>query len=281
MAFDPAWLTANFPNLDDLVPIGRGGQKEVLRGHDAVRGDVVLKLCHLGSDRARVLREIDAAQQLASARVPRIVDYGEVGSPVGMIIWLIEEYVEGVCLRDRLAAGGALPSNEVMHVGLGILDSLVAAEEARVVHRDVKPDNILVRSDGAVFLLDFGIARHLDLMSVTPSSAASGPCSPGYSPPEQFKNLKHDIDSRADIFALGVTLYECATGSNPYLADTTDVREVLRRVEASPLPPLRTDTGISVDLRDLIWAMTRLRRNHRPRSARECQSWLKQIRAVS
>jgi serine/threonine-protein kinase len=209
------------------------------------------------------------------------VDYGEVGSPVGMIIWLIEEYVEGVCLRDRLAAGGALPSNEVMHVGLGILDSLVAAEEARVVHRDVKPDNILVRSDGAVFLLDFGIARHLDLMSVTPSSAASGPCSPGYSPPEQFKNLKHDIDSRADIFALGVTLYECAMGSNPYLADTTDVREVLRRVEASPLPPLRTDTGISVDLRDLIWAMTRLRRNHRPRSARECQSWLKQIRAVS
>jgi eukaryotic-like serine/threonine-protein kinase len=106
MPFDPQWLEASFPDLRDLTLIGRGGQKEVLRGQSITAGDtVVLKLCHLGSDRQRILREISAAQQLASSHVPNIVGYGEANSPVGQIIWLIEEYVEGQSLRGVLGNG--------------------------------------------------------------------------------------------------------------------------------------------------------------------------------
>lgn len=273
MPFDPQWLEASFPDLRDLTFIGRGGQKEVLRGQSVAGEMVVLKLCHLGSDRQRILREIDAAQQLASSHVPRILGYGEADSPVGQIIWLVEEYVDGTCLREALAEG-PLAATEVARVGLGVLDALIAAEAAHVVHRDVKPDNILLQRGGEVRLLDFGIARHLDLASMTPSAAGVGPCTPGYSPPEQFRNLKHDIDGRADLFSLGVTLYECATGSNPYLSGTTDMREVLDRVESAPLPPVPSSAGLPDGLVSLICAMTRLRRNHRPHTAAECRDWL-------
>ena len=173
MTFDPQWLDASFPNLRDLTLIGRGGQKEVLRGQAADGQVVVLKLCHLGSDRQRILREIRAAQQLASSHVPRILDYGEANSPVGQIIWLVEEYVDGRCLREALI-DGPIAATDVARVGLGVLDALTAAEAAHVVHRDVKPDNILLRRDGEVCLLDFGIARHLDLASMTPSAAGVG-----------------------------------------------------------------------------------------------------------
>ena len=279
MPFDPQWLEASFPDLRDLTLIGRGGQKEVLRGQSITAGDtVVLKLCHLGSDRQRILREISAAQQLASSHVPNIVGYGEANSPVGQIIWLIEEYVEGQSLRGVLG-DGPLPPADVAVVAMGVLDALVSAEAAHVVHRDIKPENMILRTDGEVFLVDFGIARHLDLASMTPSSAAVGPCTPGYSPPEQFRNLKHDIDGRADLFALGVTLYESATGSNPYLAGTADARAVLDRVQSTPLPPVPPSAGLPDRFVGLIWAMTRLRRNHRPRTADECREWLREALA--
>jgi serine/threonine protein kinase len=274
MTISIRWLEAHFPDLVSFASIGKGGQKEVFKATRRSGGTVVVKLFHPGSDPGRALREIQAVKSLASDRVPEIYDYGTARSPVGDVIWVSEEYLEGESLRARLQRG-PLDAADVMRIGSDILRVLVLAEGAHIVHRDIKPENILLCSANSVaYLLDFGIARHLDLPSMTASSAAAGPNSPGYSPPEQFRNIKRDIDSRADAFALGVTMYEALTGTNPYLAETSDRTEVERRVLARPLPPLPSTTQAPEKLRRLIVAMTRVRRNHRPDTLSECRDWL-------
>jgi eukaryotic-like serine/threonine-protein kinase len=91
--------------------------------------------------------------------------------------------------------------------------------------------------------IDFDIARHLRLESLTATAAAFGQFTWGYAPPEQCRNIKAQIDARSDLFALGVTLYECATGSNPFRKGARDPLEILSRIEGMPLPPLSLSIG--------------------------------------
>jgi serine/threonine protein kinase len=107
-------------------------------------------------------------------------------------------------------------AQSVLRLGLHVLEALERAETVQIVHRDVKPDNIMCDGEGNFWLLDFGIARHLELSSLTPTASPFGKMTLGYAPPEQCRNVKGDIDSRADLFALGVTLHECATGRNGF-----------------------------------------------------------------
>ena len=157
-----------------------------------------------------------------------------------------------------------------------ILETLVAAGAVGVVHRDIKPANVIIDSACDAWLIDFGIARHLGLLSVTPTSAFMGPHSPGYAPPEQFANSKLDIDSRADLFALGVTLYESLEGTNPYMAGAASVDEVLTRVASMDLPRVTARDGVSSGLADLIQSMTRRPLSQRPASAAEALEWLRE-----
>jgi len=141
----------------------------------------------------------------------------------------------------------------------------------------VKPDNAIC--DGCVefWLLDFGIARHLQLQSQTASGLPFGKMTLGYAPPEQCRNMKGEIDSRSDLFALGITLYECATGQHPFRHPPANDLEVLRRVESLPLVPLNFSFPAGRDFWDLLDTMTKKRRDHRPRSAREAFDWMQDI----
>src|SRR5690606_10231964 len=105
-------------------------------------------------------------------------------------------------------------ATDVVRLSLHTLETLAAAETANVVHRDVKPGNIISCTDGSFWLIDFGIARHLNLHSLTDSNQLWGKGTPGYAPPEQMRNAKPSIDGRSDLFALGVTIYEAASGAN-------------------------------------------------------------------
>jgi eukaryotic-like serine/threonine-protein kinase len=146
------------------------------------------------------------------------------------------------------------------------------------VHRDVKPENIMQDSAGDFWLLDFGIARHLDLSSLTASGLPYGKMTLGYAPPEQCRNFKREIDSRADLFALGVTMHECATGKNGFLdPPPRDHLELLRRVERFALPPLALPIAAKESCRDLVATMTQKNRVHRPRTVREAMLWLQEI----
>lgn len=271
-----SWLNGQFRELSNIAFLGGGGQKTVYSANHQVDGDVVLKLIHPTQDPEGVRREILAVSAIHCERVPRIHEQGNLSSDVGDLIWIREQRVVGRSLRD-IINGGALPPDGVLRLGLHILEALAAAEEQEIVHRDVKPDNVMQANDGNFWLLDFGIARHLQLTSMTPTVSPFGKFTPGYAPPEQFRNIKSDIDSRADLFAAGVTLYEAGTGNNPFRSGARDVMEMLRRTEHQPLPPLLINIRNQEALRDLISAMTQKRRDQRPRTVADALTWLREI----
>jgi len=274
---DPAWLKVNFPDLTDFQLLGQGGQKLVMRAMHRTGGEVVLKLIYPSTDVETVRREILAVQQVASPRVPRIVQYGSVTTQVGPCVWLWEELIRGNTVRQMLASG-PLPAPAVLRLGLHVLEALERAEAVQIVHRDVKPDNIMCDLNGSFWLLDFGIARHLELSSLTASGLQFGKMTVGYAPPEQCRNIKADIDSRADLFALGVTLHECGTGKNGFLdPPPRDHIELLKRVERWVLSPINLPITERASFRDLVQSMTQKNRVHRPRTVTDTLTWLKEI----
>ncbi len=271
------WLKINFPELTDFQPLGQGGQKVVLRANHFQEGPVVLKIVYPRTDPESVRREILAVQRVRSPRVPRILDQGVANTNLGSCVWLREELVAGENLRALLGRS-PMQSKSVLRLGLQMLEALEEAELAQIVHRDVKPDNIMCDAFGNFWLLDFGIARHLELSSLTGSALPFGKMTLGYAPPEQCRNFKADIDARADLFALGVTLFECATGTNPFFQPPPrDQLEILKRVEKLVLPPLILPIAAKDSFRDLVATMTQKSRIHRPRTVGQAKEWLSEI----
>jgi serine/threonine protein kinase len=274
MSIDPVWLNANFPELTNISFLGEGGFKTVFAATHPQDGEIVLKVLRPNQDAERVRREILAVQQVQSPRVPRILAEGRVVSPVGECIWVREQRIYGTTVRAMLARG-PLQVPELFRLTLHVLEALVKAEEVHIVHRDIKPDNIMY--DGSDFwLLDFGIARHLTLESLTATVAHFGPRTWGYAPPEQCRNVKQEIDSRTDLFALGVTIYECATQQNPFRSSARDVLEVLNRIETLQVPPLQLQLMAGSTFCDLIDTMMQKRKDLRPNSAREAFAWMQE-----
>jgi serine/threonine-protein kinase len=158
------------------------------------------------------------------------------------------------------------------------LEALALAEAAQIVHRDVKPENIIRDSAGNYWLLDFGIARHLDLSSLTATGLPFGKMTLGYAPPEQCRNVKTEIDSRADLFALGVTLHESAVSRNGFFdPPPRDQIELLKRVERFVLAPILLPIAEKESFRDLVLTMTQKSRVHRPRTVAQALVWMKEI----
>lgn len=203
---DTAWLSAQFQALTSLARLGVGGQKVVYSANHATHGAVVLKLIKPNQDVERIRREILAVQQVNSPRVPAIHEQGLISTPSdGDVFWVIERRVVGAPLRASVVAG-PMHLADLCRLGRHVLEALAAAESARIVHRDVKPENLMRDTNGDFWLIDFGLARHLSLDSLTLTAALGGHGTLGYAPPEQYRNRKREIDSRADLFALGVTM---------------------------------------------------------------------------
>ena len=274
---DLGWLSANFPELTDFKSLGQGGQKLVMTAHHLSDGEVVLKIIHPRTDVETVRREILAVQQIQSPRVPRIMAYGSATTHLGPCVWIREELIKGQTVRQMLV-GGPLTPRSVLRLGLHMMEALEKAEAALIVHRDVKPENIICDLGGSFWLLDFGIARHLVLSSLTATGLPFGKMTLGYAPPEQCRNIKSAIDSRADLFALGVTLHECGTGKNSFFEPPPrDQIELLKRVERWVLSPVDLPIVERESFRDLIQSMTQKNRVHRPRTVTEALSWLREI----
>lgn len=277
MAINHVWLENQFPELNALKPLNAGGQKSVFTAVHPVEGKIVLKIFHPGTDVQRAVREVEAVSQIQSPRVPRILKIGSKSSPIGDVIWFREQFIDGETLREKIGRGPLIPA-EILRVGLHVLQALHTAEQVRIVHRDIKPDNVMIGTDGSAWLLDFGLARHLDRVSLTATGPFNGVIgTAGYSPPEQFKNLKPDQDARTDLFALGVTLYECVTGINPFRHRARDPFEMLHRIEHSALPKIPRQIDSKDELSQLILSMTRRQRSHRPATVSEALSWMQDI----
>lgn len=270
------WISNSFPELTTIDELGQGGQKLVYSAHHPSDGEVVLKIIHPSQDPEAVRREILAVQQIAATRVPRILAVGRVDTPIGSCIWIREQRIVGMTLRERLQSG-PLPMDELFRFGAQILEALSDAERAHIVHRDVKPENIMVDTSGDYWLLDFGISRHLSMSPITPAAHAFGKFTPGYAPPEQFRNIQSEIDARADLFAYGVTFYECSTGRHPFQDGAANQLAVLRRVENDAVPPLSLPCVAAASLTDLVSALTQRRRDHRPATVADARVWFQDI----
>ena len=207
-----------------VAPIGTGTSSRVHLAVDTqLRRQVAVKLLHgaLADDDAFLRRfraEARAAGALSHPNIVAVYDWGEDHTDDGVVPYLVTEYLGGGSLRKILDRGTSLSPSQTLIVGLDASRALAHAHRRGLVHRDVKPANLLFDTDGRLRLADFGLARALAEASWTePSGASMGTAR--YASPEQA--LGRRLDGRSDVYSLGLVLVECVTGSVPLTADTT------------------------------------------------------------
>ncbi len=221
--------------------LGRGGMGEVWRAYDTATNRVVaLKLlpAHLADDDTfvrRFRREAEAAAQLNNAHVIPIHSYGEIDGRLYVDMRLIE----GRDLAEVLSAGPLEPERAVRIIAEAAR-ALHAAHKIGLVHRDVKPSNLLLDEDDFAYLIDFGIARGTDQTKLTDTGATIGTWA--YMAPERFS--AGEVDARADIYALACVLYECLTGNPPFPGETVE-SQVAAHLSSSPPRPSKARPGLS------------------------------------
>lgn len=188
----------------------------------------------------RLKREILAVKLIEHINIPQILatNVETITSPTETV-WIVEEFVNGQPLREVIENGKVFSIEEVVTFFDTMLSILEKSESLKIIHRDIKPDNIIYDIHDKFWLIDFGISRHLTLESITETDSPFGPCTFGYSAAEQFRNRKKDIDIRADLFSLGVVAAEMVSGKNPYLQNTENILELIKKIENQPLPMLR------------------------------------------
>jgi serine/threonine-protein kinase len=213
--------------------IGRGGNARIFLATDSTGRRVALKILHpellISVAADRFLREIRLASQLDHPHIARILDSGEHD----WLVYYVMVYVEGASLRDRLDTAKQLAVAETLRFAGDVLEALDHAHGRGIVHRDVKPANVVLSSQGAV-LLDFGIARAVAASGndqLTRSGIAVG--TSAYMSPEQISAAKH-IDHRCDLYSLGCVLYECMAGQPPFVNRNEAVVLQLHLTEPAP-----------------------------------------------
>lgn len=256
--------------LTNINPLKDGGQKKVFSAHHPTYGDVVYKEIFQTSDSfERAKREIRAVSLLNSPSIPKIYEHNcEAVNPE--FIWLLEQRISGLNLREVLRTKRIFTIKDIVVFLETMLSIAVESEKNNLVHRDIKPENIMLDNNSKFWLLDFGIARHLDLESITATNSPFGVFTVGYASSEQFRNLKNEIDIRADLFSIGVVCYEMLKGENFYVSDVNnDILRILKKLEDSSLPPLRIEGDTQFQLSTFIRIIGDHRRTRRPRTARE------------
>jgi serine/threonine protein kinase len=215
--------------------LGSGGMSTVYLAQDEVLDrPVALKLLHqeISDDAAqleRFRREARAAARLSHPNLVGVIDAGEdQGRP-----YIVFEYIEGETLKRRIEAEGGLAVDEAVAYAIEIGRGLTAAHARRLVHRDVKPQNVLIDPDGRAKVTDFGIARSLESKGLTATGRVLG--TTDYVSPEQA--MGEDVDERSDVYSLGVVLYEMLTGDVPFEAET-QVGVAMKHVN-DPMPDVQ------------------------------------------
>jgi eukaryotic-like serine/threonine-protein kinase len=225
--------------------LGRGGMAEVFEANDGVLGRrVAVKVFRdetdIATSQARQQLEIQA---LARLQHPNIVAVFDAGTDAG-VSFVVMQLIEGVTLAER-TRGSALPPAETARVGTAVADALVHVHSLGMVHRDIKPGNILCAGNGTVFLTDFGIVRLIGRTRLTQHGMIG---TVSYLAPEQVRG--EDVGTAADIYALGLVLLECLTGAPEYPGGSAE--SALARLTRPPRVPPAVPQGWS----DLLTGMT-------------------------
>lgn len=254
--------------------IAAGGQGEVWRAEDIAlsrRAAVkVLRREYAGNPefRERFRREAQHAAGLSHRGIAQVFDYseGDGGAPP----YLVMEYVDGESLSAAIARDAPMPPQRVLDIVIAVASALAAAHAAGVVHRDIKPGNLLLGRDGSIKITDFGIARAMDASPLTRTGTLMG--TPLYLAPEQASG--RPATAASDLYALGVIAYELLTGRPPYEGPPAAVVLAHRDTPLPPLPP-----SVPSRLGDLVRTLTAKDPATRPHSATAVVEWATRLRA--
>jgi eukaryotic-like serine/threonine-protein kinase len=216
----------------------------------------------------RFNREAHAAGRLSHPNIVAVFDYGEENGRH----FIAMEYLEGQNLRDRMQARGTFSVKEAIEIASQVLDALAYAHANRVIHRDIKPDNIHILPGSQVKLTDFGIARLTDQPALTSNGQIFG--TPSYMSPEQI--IGKEIDTRSDLFSVGIVLYEMLAGRKPFTGDSVvSITYAIMNAEPSPIP------GIPPILEQIIRRALSKHPQMRPATAEQMKSELKNVEQFS
>ena len=258
--------------------LGAGGMGMVYRAVDRELQEVVaiktLKPELIANDTTALERfksEIRLARKISHRNVVRTHDLGEARG----LYFITMEFVEGTSLKDLVRARGRLPVQVMLPIAKQLCRALEVAHDAGVIHRDIKPQNMVVEGDGTLKVMDFGIAR---LASRTPqqglTEAGMVIGTPDYMAPEQL--LGDELDARADIYSAGVVMYECLTGKLPFEAPSPMVL-IAKVLEETPPSPNSLHSDIPAPLSNLVMRAMSREREARPQSAEALHDALEQL----
>ncbi len=255
--------------------VGEGGMARVYRGEDLkLSRPVAIKVLyeHFAGDAEFIRRFQQEAKAAARLSHPSIVNVYDEGEEDG-VYYIIMEYLEGYTLKDIILRDGKLKAEEAMHIAYQICDALVHAHRQNVIHRDIKPQNIMITPEGRVKVADFGIARAATDSTITHGKSLMG--SVYYSSPEQARGSM--ADQKSDIYSLGVVMYEMVTGELPFSGESP-VSIALKHLQEDLVPPRQMEPEVPSEVEMIILRTMRKERNMRYRSAAELledlEEWL-------
>ena len=243
--------------------IGRGGMGKVYLADDERGGpQVAIKILSSRLAKNKIFvdrfhREASAAAQFDHPNIVQAIEAGEANDRH----YFAMEYVDGETLKARVKRSGPLSEQEALSICDKVAMALEHAAEHHIIHRDVKPDNVMISSDGEVKLMDMGLAKNIEDDSATVTQAGTMIGTPQYASPEQLRG-EPDIDLRTDLYSLGITLYYLLVGRAPFDGETTAVI-TSRQISEEVPSPRDSRPELSQSTANVVWRMTRKKREDR------------------
>jgi eukaryotic-like serine/threonine-protein kinase len=262
--------------------IGRGGMAEVRRGRDRRLGRVIavkmLRVDHSADAtfQARFRREAQSAASLNHRNIVAVYDTGEDVFDGHRIPYIVMEYVEGRTLRELLHEQARFTPERSIEIVSSVLEALEYSHRAGIVHRDIKPGNVMITGSGEVKVMDFGIARSLADSGVTLTQTAAVVGTAQYISPEQARG--EQADARSDLYSTGCVLYEMLTGRPPFVGESL-VSVAVSHVREMPTPPSALDPSLPPDLDAIVMKSLAKDRLERYQSAYEMRADLERAAA--
>ncbi len=265
--------------FSSIERIKKGGQKVVYKATSHDGETVALKIISNATD-PRVLQEISLVKTLSMPCVPQIIESGLVTDEAVSedALYIIEQYVDGLSLRDWINAKNVANLKFAYTLLEALLSAEIELENNQILHRDINPNNIILGKDGLIYLIDFGLAKIIGGLSLTQTAAVHGPFTPGYAPHEQFANIKLSQDVRTDLFQIGITVYECCVGSNPFVKPNETVFQIMSRTMTMMPPLLDLPGDTKGQFAQFVNMLMAKNQSQRPDTATDAMRYLKAIR---